>query len=529
MSIKRRWSSWPGRSGSLRLADSGALATSSMLVLGVSAVGGFVINLDQASIPVANPTIGSDLGATLRDFQWVINAFLLPLVVLLVAGGALGDRFGRVRLLAGGLALFALGSLVAALAPSIDVLLVGRVAQGVGAALVIPSALGAIRAVFSGQALASALGLWFAAVLTGVAIGPLLAGVLLDTAGWREVFWLDFALGALGAALAVRAASALTELPSVFELDVVGNVLVGVGLGGLVWGLVEAGSRGWTSLVVLAPLAVGGGVLLVAVARTLRGSRRWLDLRKVSGGLLIVTMALFGLGGAYFFLALYLQRVLGYSALETGAALLPQTMVGAVFASVTGRLLGRVPVCLVLAVGLLLEFVAIAGFSRLDATSGYADVWPFLVLMGITVATVPVATTELVLRAAPPERGSLMSGLQMTAINLGTVLSIAALGSLVASAVGSRYLDALDRVGLAGVTEVSSDEAADLAQAIPPVPHDAAHETAELFRQAGFDAFTSGMSTALVVAAACVLAAIALVVAEPVVSGVRRRIRGAAG
>ena len=529
MSLERLRSSRPGRSDPFRLRESGTLAASGALVLGVSAVGGFVINLDQASIPVANPTIGSDLGATLRDFQWVFNAFLLPLVVLLVVGGALGDRFGRVRLLAGGLGLFALGSLAAALAPSIDVLLVGRVAQGVGAALVIPSALGAIRAVFSGQALSSALGLWFAAVLAGVAVGPLLAGALLDSAGWREVFWLDFALGALGAALAIRAAPAVRELPSVLQLDVMGNVLVGAGLGGLVWGLVEAGTRGWTSPAVLAPMAVGAALLVVAVLRAVGAARDWLDLRRVSGGALIVIMSLFGLGGAYFFLALYLQRVLGFSPFETGAALLPQTVVAAVFAPITGRLLGRVPVRVVVTVGLLCELAAIAGFSRLDAASGYGEIWPFFVLMGLAIATVPIATTELVLSAAPPERGSLMSGLQMTAINLGTLLSIAALGSLVASAVVSRYLDALDRIGLARTSEVSSDEAADLAQAIAPVPDGASPATAELLQQAGLEAFSSAMSLAIVVGGACVLAAIALVVGEPLVSGLQRRTRGAVG
>jgi len=505
-----------------RFAELGPVTTSAILVLGVGAVGGFVINLDQASIPVANPTIGSDLGATLSDLQWVINAFLFPLVVLLVVGGALGDRFGRVRLLAGGLGLFALGSLAAALAPSIDVLLIGRATQGVGAALVIPSALGAIRAVFPEQALSSAIGLWFAAALTGVALGPFLAGILLDNAGWREVFWLDFALGILGTVFAIKAVPAVRELPTVLHFDFGRNVFVGVGLGGLVWGLVEAGTRGWTSPVVLAPMAIGAAVLLVTVLRAVKASTDWLDLRKVSGGALIVIMSLFGLGGAYFFIALYLQRVLGFSAFETGVALLPQTVVAAVFAPFTGRLLNRVPVRVMIMVGLLFELAAVAGFSRLDATSSYAEIWPFFVLMGLAIAIIPIATTEIVLSAAPPERGSLMSGLQMTAINLGTLLSIAALGSLLASAVVSRYLHALDRIGLARVTEVSRDEAADLAQAIAPVPEDASPAVAELLRQAGLEAFSSAMSLALVAGGVCVVTAIAIVLVEPLVLSLRR-------
>jgi DHA2 family multidrug resistance protein-like MFS transporter len=201
-------------------------------------------------------------------------------------------------------------------------------------------------------------------------------------------------------------------------------------------------------------------------------------------------------------------------------------VIAAVCAPIAGRLLGRVPIRVVLTVGLVFQLGAMVGFSRLDATSGYGDLWPFLVLMGLTVAIIPVATTELVLSSAPPERGSLMSGLQMTAINLGTLLSVAALGSLVASIVASRYLDALDRVGLSGVTEVSSDEAADLAQAIPPVPSDDSSTVADLFEFAGLEAFSSAMSTALLIAVACVLVAIVLVMAEPITSAVRRRLLG---
>ena len=380
----------------------------------VGLLGALLINLDRAAVLIANPSIADSLGASLADLQWVANAYLLPLTVLLVAGGALADRFDRGKMLLLGLALFCLGSVGSALSHTIEVLISMRVVEGVGAALVLPATIAVIRAAVSGRRLALALGFWVAGATAGAAVGPLIGGVLLAALSWRAIFWPNVAIGILSMGVVVMVLRGTATASRRSSLHVGWNLVIALGLTGVVWGLIGAGSSGWASERVLLVLAVGFA-LLVAVSLRVRAAvgrrgRKGMDIRFLLGVLSMTVLFLFGMVGTFFLLVIYLQRVQGFSPLETGMLVLPFTAVAALFAPVVGWAMSRVGRRAMLLTGFGLELAALAGLSRLGTSSSYHDVWPFLLLLGLGAATIPTVTLDLVMARAREARAGMFRG-----------------------------------------------------------------------------------------------------------------------
>ena len=493
--------------------------------IAVATTGAFLINLDQASVPVANPSISDALGASVGDLQWIYNAYLLPLAVLLVIGGTLADRFGRERILGLGLVLFVAGSLGAAIVDAVGPLIAMRGVEGVGAALVLPSTISMVRSRFGGPALARALAIWVTGAIAGAALGPIIAGLLLRSASWHAVFWPNIALGLVSIAVVATRfrGAAATDVGE--QIRGWWNLGMGLGLAGVVWGLIEAGARGWTAPAVLGPLLAGAVVLALTVAGSswitrARAGERPTDLRLLGVGLAIIVLLLIGAAGSFFLLAIYLQRGLGLSPLETGVRMLAQTGLAALVAPFAGRLIGRVGLRPMLIAAFALEAGALFGFAALDETSTYANVFPYQVMIAIAVGIVPTASLTIVLASAPRDRGGLFSGIQTAALSVGNVLSVAVLGTIVSSVVGSRFLDALAERGL---PELDADPA-ELGQGLAPETTSLSGEQLELVDEATLDAFTAAMGVSFLAAAGVSIAAIGVVLTLG-----RRRIATASG
>jgi EmrB/QacA subfamily drug resistance transporter len=346
------------------------------LVLATTILASSLAFIDGSVVNVGLPAIARGLNADAADLQWAINAYLLPLSALLLLGGAVGDRFGRRRILIGGIAIFALATTLCAAAPSLTFLLVGRALQGVGAALLLPTSLAILGGAFSGKGRGGAIGTWAAAGAAAGAIGPVIGGWLIDTVGWRAIFLLNLpvAVAAIGLAWGFVQNDTSDEAA---PLDVVGGALATLGLGGLTWGLtIGAGPGGWTpwALVLLA----GGAVLIAAFGAVEHGlgDRAMAPLTMFASptfvGLTLLTLLLYGaLGGLLVLVPYELIEAAGYSATRAGAALLPFPLVMAIASPASGALAGRIGSRAPLVVGSVLVAAGLFLMLRVGAHTDY--------------------------------------------------------------------------------------------------------------------------------------------------------------
>jgi EmrB/QacA subfamily drug resistance transporter len=410
------------------------------LVLATTILASSLAFIDGSVVNVGLPAIGHNLHAAAADLQWVINAYLLPLSALLLFGGALGDRFGRRRLLVIGTALFAIASAACTFAPSLPWLLLGRGLQGVGAALLMPNSLAILGGAFSGEARGKAIGTWAAIGAVTAAAGPVLGGWLIDTVGWRSIFLLNLplALAAIGLALRyVRDPPRQRERP---PLDLLGALLATAALGGLTWGLtVGSGSRGWTLPAIVA--AVAGGALMLAFLKVeqQRGERAMMPLALFAApsfvGLTALTLLLYGALSGLLVLAPYvLIRAAGYSATAAGASLLPFPLVLALTSPAMGGLAGRIGSRIPLTVGPLVVAVGFLLALRIGAGGSYwTTVLPAILVIAFGMAGAVAPLTTAVLAAVDPAHTGSASGFNSAVARTGGLVATALLGKVLAS------------------------------------------------------------------------------------------------
>lgn len=449
----------------------------------------FLFSADTITIQIANPRIGASLHTGLDGLQWAANGFLLPFCVVLVAAGTLADKLGARRVLLAGIAVFALGELLGSFAQTIEMLVAGRVLAGIGAAAMMPAGVSALRLQIPESRLVGAMAIWACGAMAGVASGGVAAGLLLRVASWRGVLWPLAGAAAVGF---VIAAATLKDVRAerVQKLETGWNVGFAIGLGGLVWGLIRAGSHGWGSTEALLPIVLGVAAIAVTAAIAvpkLRRSARDVDLPRIGVAFLAVILSNFGIVSMVFFLSIWYQRVDGRSALGAAVALLPFIGLSAAAALLAGSAIARVGAPRMLVAGFVLQIAGLAGISQLERTTGYGQQVGFLVIVGVGLAVTLTALAMVLLRSAPADRGGLMSGLQVSANQIGAVLAIALVGSLVASSVGSRYSDGLEAAGLPRAA--SGSLVAGLAQGITPAT--------EPQRRIGQEAFSAAVSDGL--------------------------------
>jgi EmrB/QacA subfamily drug resistance transporter len=408
----------------------------------ISSIALFMVTLDNLVVTTAIPVIRNDLHASLSSLEWTVNAYTLTFAVLLLTGAALGDRFGRRRVFSIGIAIFTLGSVAAALAPSVEVLNVARAVQGLGGAIVMPLTLTILSAAVPAEKRGLALGAWGGISGLAVAFGPIVGGAVVQGISWQWIFWFNVPFGLVLVPLAL---SRLQESHGPEgRLDLPGLGLASAGLFGIVWGLVRGNEQGWASTEIVA--AIGAGLALVAafVAWELRAAHPMLPMRFFRNRTFALAnlaslFMYFGMFGSIFLLAQFFQTVQGYSPFGSGLRILPWTLAPMFIAPVAGALSDRIPAKNIIGVGLALQAAALAWIAAVSTpTTPYAElIGPFIVAgIGMALFFAPVA--NVVLSAVRPEEEGKSSGANNAIRELGGVFGVAVLASIFAHAGGYR-------------------------------------------------------------------------------------------
>ena len=401
-------------------------------------LGTVVVFVDGTVVNVALPAIADDLGGGLAGQQWLSGSYLLTLGALLLVGGTLGDRFGRRKMFSLGLVGFGVTSLLCAVAPSITTLVIARALQGTAGALLVPNTLGLIVAKFPPDQRGAAIGSWTAWSGIATVAGPLVGGVIVDSASWRWIFVVNV-LPVVAALLIVARLDAAHDEPEPRHIDLLGATLGTLGLAGPVYALIEQPHRGWGDPMIYLPLIVGL-LLLVAFVLVERREREPMlplelfAMRNFTVGNL-ATLAIYGgLGAAPFFLILFLQQVAGYSALEAGLATLPITALMFVLSKRFGALSDRFGPRWFMGVGPLVAAVGIALYTRLDTSADYlTQVLPAVLVFGLGLSLTVAPLTATVLGGVPEQDAGIASAINNAVARIGGLLAVAAIGAVVAS------------------------------------------------------------------------------------------------
>ncbi|HEV2461643.1 MAG TPA: MFS transporter [Ktedonobacterales bacterium] len=416
--------------------------------LAATSFGLFMALLDVTIVNVALPTIGDDVKASFSDLQWVINAYALSLAVLLVTAGRLGDIFGRKRLFMLGLGLFALGSLICGLSGNfsigafshIQVLIAARAFQGIGGAIMLPLALAIIAATFTGRERATAIGIYGGVSGLAVAVGPVIGGALVSSFGWQSIFFVNVPVGVIAVAMVAWAVSESFDRTAPRTVDIFGLITLTISLFCLVLALIQGNDpdKGWTSPYILALFAVSAVALIIFIAGELRLKSPMVDPRLFANasfsGAAIVAFALSGgLYALFFFLTLYFQNFLGYSALDTGLRFLSLSGLTLVVAPLAGVLTNRLGPKLIMSVGMALAVAAVllmTGITPADTQSDWVRLLPAFVLGGIASGMVSPLISNVAVSTVHYDRAGMASGISGVCRQIGTAFGIAFLGAL---------------------------------------------------------------------------------------------------
>ena len=394
----------------------------------------FMATLDNLVVTTALPVIREDLHATVESLEWTVNAYTLTFAVLLLTGAALGDRFGRRRMLAVGLAIFTVSSAAAALAPSAGVLIAARAAQGVGGAIITPLTLTILSAGVPANRRGAFIGGWSGIAGLAVAFGPLVGGAVVSGISWHWIFWLNVPIGIVLIPLALRRLDE-TYGPAA-KLDLPGVALASTGLTGIVWGLVRGHGQGWTSPEIVISLVAGALVFALFVLWELRTAEPMLPMRFFQNRVFTLAnvaslLMFFGMFGSIFLLSQFFQTVQGYSPIGSGLRILPWTIMPMFVAPIAGALSDRIGGARLMGIGLTLQAGGLGSLAAISTptTPYWRLVLPFMVSgIGMAMFWAPVA--NVVLAAVRPEEEGKASGAQNAIRELGGVFGVAVLASV---------------------------------------------------------------------------------------------------
>jgi len=400
----------------------------------ITSVAVFMATLDNLVVTTALPVIREDLHATVESLEWTVNAYTLTFAVLLLTGAALGDRFGRRRMLAVGLAIFTVSSAAAALAPSAGVLIAARAAQGVGGAIITPLTLTILSAGVPANRRGAFIGAWSGIAGLAVAFGPLVGGAVVSGISWHWIFWLNVPIGIVLIPLALRRLDETYGPPA--KLDLTGLALASTGLTGIVWGLVRGHGQGWTSPEILVSLTAGALVFALFVLWELRTPEPMLPMRFFQNRVFTLAnvaslLMFFGMFGSIFLLSQFFQTVQGYSPFGSGLRILPWTIMPMFVAPIAGALSDRIGGARLMGIGLTLQAGGLGSLAAISTptTPYWHLVVPFMVSgIGMAMFWAPVA--NVVLAAVRPEEEGKASGAQNAIRELGGVFGVAVLASV---------------------------------------------------------------------------------------------------
>jgi len=396
----------------------------------------FMIMLDNTVVNVALPSIQEDLGATLSQLQWIVTGYALTFAALMLIGGKLADAYGRRLVFVIGIVVFTVASLLCGLSTSGDMLIASRVLQGAGAAMMNPATLSIIAATFPPRQRGTAIGIWAGVSALALAIGPLVGGLLTEHASWNWIFFVNVPFGILG----VFASFLLIDEshdPTHERLDVPGLATSSLGLFALTYGLIEANTYGWTSPRIVGAFAVAVVALGAFVVLERRQRAPMLDLslfrnRTYVGANLAILLVSLAMFGVFFFMSLYMQNILHYSAVETGAAFLPMTILVIIVAPLAGRLSDRLGSRGLITAGMLLLAAQLLYFSQLGTDSTFWTLLPGLALGGIGMSMTMTPGTAAATRAVPVEKAGVGAAVLNAFRQVGGSTGIALMGAIMA-------------------------------------------------------------------------------------------------
>lgn len=412
-------------------------------------MGLFMLMLDSTVVTLALPAIQHDLQASRSELQWVINAYLLVTAVLVVTAGRLGDMLGRRRVFLVALCVFSAGLVLAALAPSIEVLVAARVIQGAGASGMLTLSLALVSSAFSDADRPRALGIWAGVSALALAIGPLVGGTLVDSLSWRWVFWIGVPPLALGLLWTARAARESRDEAGGHRIDLPGVATLTVGLTAIVLVLVQGHEWGWASGRAVVVAAIGVAALVAFVTVEARVRQPVVDFALFRNRpYLGASAAAFCLVGAWwaviFYLPQYLQEALGRSPVASGVLVLPITAPMAMISPLSGRLIARFGARALMTTGMLCGTAGVALMTRLDVTSGYGTLLPGFLLFGIAIGLVYSPMSTAAMTAMPRAKAGIAAGV----LAMNRVLS----GTVILAVTGALYAELAQRQAAAGAS-----------------------------------------------------------------------------
>ncbi|XRQ14270.1 MFS transporter [Actinomadura welshii] len=436
------------------------------LALGGLIISVLVLGLDLTIMNVALPTMAADLGAGTGELQWIVDSYALVFAAVMLPAGLLGDRFGRRRLLVAGLAVFLGGSVLGAVASTPAGVIAARTVMGLGAALIMPLALSVIPTLFKGKEQTKAVAALTVGMSVGLPFGPLVSGWLLENFYWGSVFIINIPFVAVGIVACLTLVPE-TRDPSAPRLDLTGAALGVLGLGALVYGLIEAPIAGWGDPVIVLSLAAGVLMLTGLVLRARRATRPILDLELLEDpayrwNAAIATLAMFVMMGLVFVLPLYLQAVLGHDAFGTGLRLMPLLAGMLVVARAVPPLTARIGSRPVIAGGMAMLGLAMLLGSATGTGTGYGFTALWTVIAGLGVSFAMMPAMDRALAALPAGREGIGTGLLTTLRQVGGAIGVALLGSLL----NAVYKDRIDTGGLPAAAAEAAGESVVAAQAV---------------------------------------------------------------
>ncbi|MFD5422073.1 DHA2 family efflux MFS transporter permease subunit [Streptomyces sp. NPDC127069] len=426
------------------------------VLLTVTCLGQFMVLLDNTIVGAALPDMQGRLHTQLTGLQWIVDAYVLLVAMLLLSGGVFADRFGRKRVYLTGVAVFTAASVLCSLAPSLGWLVTGRGLQGIGAAALSPASLALLAAAYPvPRERVKAIGLWAGLSGIGLAAGPVAGGALTDAFGWPAIFLVNLPIGVVLLLAGLRSLEE-TRNPGAPAIDVPGTVLSVLGVGTMTYGLIEGGARGWTSPPILGSFTAAVILLAAFVAVEARRSAPMLPLRLFRQRLFTVSNTAmvvvgFALMGSSFFFSQFFVYVQGSSVLGAGLRTLPLSLAMVVVSPYAGRLAARYGYRVVVTTGLALAGLGLLALGMVHADTGYGDVWWRLATVGTGFALTMSPLTGAAIQAVSAQEGGLASGISSTTRQIGAVLGVAVLGAVVRTrqADGASFEAGLDNAFLA--------------------------------------------------------------------------------
>jgi EmrB/QacA subfamily drug resistance transporter len=438
----------------------------------LSSIATFMLLLDITVVNVALPDIQRELNASLSSLQWVVDAYSLMLAAFLLTAGSLGDRLGRRRVFSLGFGIFTLASFLCGISGDPTLLNLARGLQGIGGAAMFATSLALIGQEFHGRDRATAFGVWGATVGGAVAIGPLVGGLITEHFGWEWIFFVNIPIGAVAIVLTeLRLANVAAQDPQ--RIDLPGLVTFSGGLFLLIFGLIRGNPEGWGSVTIVASLAGSAALLLAFLVIEARSDHPMLDLglfrKPAFNGVSAVAFGLSaGMFAMFLYLTIYMQGVLDYSPLETGLHFLPLTVLSFVASPISGKLSHRVPIRVLVGLGLGLVGIGLVLMRGLEPDSGISALLPGFVVAGIGIGITNPGIGQAAIAVVPAAKSGMGSGINTTFRQVGIATGVASLGAVFQSQVDSKLSTLLPNAppGLAEAVASGGSRAA--AEAAPP-------------------------------------------------------------